>query len=141
MNLTEVMVAVLVFGLASNASVQLWGSSAAWSRRAEDRRHALRGIDGLLLQREHGLRQAAPAAPAAMSCEAAAVWMGAQLSLPGAPLPAGVTEAQEPAEGGEPGALWLVVRSAAHRIERRRLFTAAAHGLCLPHGTDTEVGA
>ncbi len=135
MNLVEVMAAAVVFALASNASLQLWGASASWSRRAEDRRQALERIETDLLRRSSALRLAAADVAAPMACDAAGEWMGEQL--------AGASTAEDVAleEGEAAGELWLVLRAEGHGIERRRLFTAAAHGLCQPLGTDTEVGA
>jgi hypothetical protein len=63
------------------------------------------------------------------------------LSTAGTVLPAGAEQHLEPvgAEGLEPEMVLVVVRSEPHHIERRRLFSAAAHGLCLPVATE-EVG-
>ncbi len=148
MNLVEVMVAALVFALASNASLQLWSSSASWSQRAQLRQETMRRIDGVLLRQEHRLRRSAaeqraaqPAeAPPPADCAGAAEWMGHQLAAP-LPLPEGVSEVLEPAAAEGGGGLWLVLRAEEQAIERRRLFLAAAHGLCRPAATDAEVGA
>jgi hypothetical protein len=141
MNLVEVMVASVLFVLASSCSAQVWGQSVAWSQRVEQRREVLQRLDADLLRQEHTLRQAAAAAVPALSCQGATDWMRAQLTATVTDLPEGIAQHLESPASGEPGALWLVVGSQAHRIERRRLFTAAAHGLCLPEGTDSGVGA
>ena len=149
MNLTELTMAMLVFGLAANASVQLWGASASWSRATEQRQDTLRRIDADLLRREYALRQAALAWQAeAPGCEAGGQRLRQQLEQAGAPLPAGVSRqvSAEPAPGSP--AYWLIYRAEPLGLERRRLFSAAAHGLCPPplEGaeavplTDTEVG-
>lgn len=134
MNLVEVLVASVVFALASGFSAQLWGQSVAWSRRVEERQEALQRVDLDLLRRERGLRRAAAekwseGGATAMSCPAATEWMREQLAGMAADLPAGLEQRLEPAE---PAALWLVAAAEAHRIERRRLFSPAAHGLCVP---------
>lgn len=103
MTLTEVMLASVVFGLAMNASVQLWGRSAAWSRGVEHRQEALQQLEINLLRQEQAMRNQA-ASGAAMDCSSEGIWMVAQALPPGASAP----------------------------LERRRLFVPAAHGLCLP---------
>lgn len=78
--------AMLVFALAANASVQLWGASASWSRATEQRQDTLRRIDADLLRREYALRQAALAWQAeAPGCEVAAQRLRQQLEADGAP--------------------------------------------------------
>ncbi|CAK6692243.1 hypothetical protein VB734_04030 [Synechococcus sp. BA-124 BA4] len=143
MTLVEVMVASTVMALASVSSAQMWGDSVAWSRRVEERQELLRHIDADLRRREHALRQEAAVAAeqAPMPCSAATGWMLELLSRAGTVLPAGAEQHLEPAgvEGLEPEMVLVVVRSATHHIERRRLFSAAAHGLCLPVATQ-EVG-
>ncbi|MCP9840788.1 hypothetical protein KBY93_09090 [Synechococcus sp. J7-Johnson] len=141
MNLVEVMVAAVVFGLAANASAQLWGSSALWSQRAEQRQELMRRLDADLLRREHGLRRAALAVAPAADCAVAGDWLEAQLQAAATELPAGVTATLQREEDNGAGGLWLVLRSEHQAIERRRLFMAAAHGLCQPLATDTELGA
>jgi hypothetical protein len=141
--LTEVITAVVVFSLSATTSVRLWGSSAAWSQAANERQALASGIEADLLRRTHHLRASvARDQPDPASCEVAAAWMRARLASAALPLPQGVRK--ELIQEG--GAVWLVYNAAAGRLERRRLFSAAAHGLCpvvpaLPALTDTEVGA
>jgi hypothetical protein len=148
MNLTEISMAMLVFALAANASVQLWGASASWSLATEQRHHTLRLIDADLLRREYGLRQAALAWQAeAPGCAVAAQRVRQQLEAAGAPLPAGVSRQVSAEEAGGANAFWLIYRAEPLGLERRRLFSAAAHGLCPAADgepvplTDSEVGA
>jgi len=99
----------------------------------------LRRVDADLLRREHGLRQAAlavvagveaegPEQPAA-GCAAAGQWMAEQLQSGAGALPVGVQRQVSATSSGVDG-LWLVYRIEPMGLERRRLFTAAAHGLC-----------
>ncbi|MCP9771624.1 hypothetical protein KBY66_03125 [Synechococcus sp. Tobar12-5m-g] len=140
--------AMLVFALAANASVQLWGASASWSRATEQRQDTLRRIDADLLRREYALRQAALAWQAeAPGCEVAAQRLRQQLEADGAPLPAGVSRQVSTEAAAGANAFWLVYRAEPLGLERRRLFSASAHGLCPPPEaesaplTDSEVGA
>jgi hypothetical protein len=103
MTLTEVLMASVVFGLAINASAQLWGRSVAWSRGVENRQEALQRLEIDLVRQEQAWRQSGPLTAQA-DCPPEGVWLVAQA------IPAGGAEA----------------------IERRRLFVPAAHGLCLP---------
>lgn len=139
MTLVEVMVSSVVFALAANGSVKLWGSALAWNHRAQQRQELLRQIDMELLQRERAMRLAAAAqveaagaagAEVPMSCANAAEWMGLQLSTARSSLPAGIVLTPESAETEGAGALWLT--ATADGIERKRLFAPAAHGLCRP---------
>jgi hypothetical protein len=150
MNLTEITMAMLVFALAANASVQLWGASASWSRSTEQRQDTLRRIDADLLRREYGLRQAALAWQVeAPGCVVAADRLRQQLEADGVPLPAGVSRQVSADAAAGTNAFWLVYRAEPLGLERRRLFSAAAHGLCPPPAegaesaplTDTGVGA
>lgn len=153
MNLIEITMAMLVFSLTANASLQLWSSSARTSQANAERQETWRRVDADLLRREHGLRRAArvlaeteaPApdpgpggstspAEAADRCLAAASWMAGQLEASAGVLPAGVSRQLIAAAPGGDG-LWLVYRLESSRLERRRLFTAAAHGLCPPADT------
>lgn len=143
MTLTEVITAAVVFSLSATTSVRLWASSAAWSQAADERQVLARGIEADLLRRTHFLRASVTRdQPDPASCEVAAEWMRARLASGAVPLPQGVRK--ELIQAG--GAVWVVYNAAAGRLERRRLFSAAAHGLCpvvpvRPALTDTEVGA
>ncbi|MCP9885118.1 hypothetical protein KBY97_08265 [Synechococcus sp. ATX 2A4] len=143
MTLTEVIMAVLVFSLASTSSLRLWGSSATWSQAAEARQALASGIEADLMRRSHRLRASvARDRPDPVACEQAAEWMRSRLAGGAALLPQGVHK-ELIREGGS---VWLVYKAAAEPLERRRLFSAAAHGLCpvvpeRPGLTDTEVGA
>lgn len=130
MTLVEVMVSSVVFALAANGSAQLWGSAMAWNQRAEQRQELLSQLDLALLQRERALRVAAAGVAAPMSCAAAALWMGLQLSAAGGPVPEGITLTTDAGETDGAGALWLT--ATADGLERKRLFAPAAHGLCRP---------
>ncbi len=132
MNLAEVLVAGTVFVLSVTTSAQLWATSANWSRATEARRVMQQQLDLDLLRAERILARHGAAA------------RGAELPPPCTPA----TEAQlrqwassEPIElesgsASAAGSLWLVGRAAsqpgAAAIERRRFFSGAAHGLCLP---------
>jgi hypothetical protein len=141
--LTEVISAVLVFSLAATSSLRLWGSTAAWSQAAAAHEALANGIEADLLRRSLRLQASvALQPPAPASCELAALWLRSRLAVGAAALPQGV-EKQLIQEGGS---VWLVYVARAEGLERRRLFSAAAHGLCPlvptpPALTDTEVGA
>jgi len=148
MTLAELTMAMLVFSLAANASLHLWGASASWAQASRERHDTLRRIDADLLRREHSLRQAALAWQAeAPDCAAATSRMRQQLEAAAGPLPAGVSRQVQAAEAPVLNGFWLVYRAESDRLERRRLFSAAAHGLCPPPDpdsaplTDSEVGA
>jgi hypothetical protein len=134
MNLTEVLVAALVFALASSASVRLWGAGAAWSAKAAQRQELLGQLDAVMLRRERALRSASVAgvAVAPMDCAAASGWLQAQLAVPAEAGAAGVEQSRVVAATPAGEAVWLVLRVPEQGLERRRLFSPAAHGLCLP---------
>jgi hypothetical protein len=141
MNLTEVLMAALVFALASSASVRLWGAGAAWSATAAERQQLLSRLDAVMLRRERALRAASAAAVAAavapMDCAAASGWLQAQLADPAGAAAEGVEQSRVVAATPAGEAVWLVLRVPEHGLERRRLFSPAAHGLCLPAGGET----
>jgi hypothetical protein len=143
--LTEAIMAVVVFSLSATSSVRLWGSSAVWSQAAAAREALASGIEADLLRRTHHLRASvARDQPAPASCEVAAAWMVSRLASGASSLPQGVRKQLELVPDG--GAVWLIYTAAEGQLERRRLFSAAAHGLCpvvpeLPAMTDLEVGA
>lgn len=143
MTLTEVITGVVVFSLSATSSLRLWASSAAWSQAAEARQALVSGIEADLLRHSHGLRASvARDRPDPVACEQAVEWMRSRLAGGSAALPQGVHK--ELIRDG--GSVWLVYKAAAEQLERRRLFSAAAHGLCpavpvRPALTDTEVGA
>ncbi|PZU98067.1 hypothetical protein [Cyanobium sp. ULC084] len=149
MTLTEITMAMLMFSLAASASVQLWGASASWAQATAERQDTLRLIDADLLRREHSLRQAALAWQAERpGCEAASLRMRQQLEVAGPALPAGVSRQLSAAAAPVTHGFWLVYLAEPLGLERRRLFSAAAHGLCPPAAaepeaplTDSEVGA
>jgi len=60
---------------------------------------------------------------------AAGQWMAEQLQSGAGALPVGVQRQVSATSSGVDG-LWLVYRIEPMGLERRRLFTAAAHGLC-----------
>lgn len=133
MNLTEVLMAALVFALASSASVRLWGAGAAWSHGLAERQELLGRLDAVMLRRERALRTAT-AAVAPMDCTAASGWLQAQLADPAGAAAEGVEQSRVVAATPAGEAVWLVLRVPEQGIERRRLFSPAAHGLCLPEG-------
>ncbi|MCP9846302.1 hypothetical protein KBY86_05275 [Synechococcus sp. Lug-A] len=143
MTLTEAIMAVAVFSLSATSSVRLWASSAVWSQAAAAREALASGIEADLLRRTHHLRASvARDQPAPASCEVAAAWMVSRLASGASSLPQGVRKQLVP----DGGAVWLIYTAAEGQLERRRLFSAAAHGLCpvvpeLPAMTDLEVGA
>jgi len=151
MNLIEITMAMLVFSLAANTSLQLWSSGARWSQTNAEQQETLRRVDAHLLRSEHSLRLVALAVVAgveaedpdqsAARCAAAGQWMAEQLLSGAGALPVGVQRQVSAPSSGVDG-LWLTYRIEPMGLERRRLFTAAAHGLCPPAApiSDPEVG-
>jgi hypothetical protein len=139
MTLTEVMLASVVFALSLNASGQLWGRSAVWSRQAEDRQEALQQLEIDLLRQQRLIRVRAEAAQAE--------WLSGQNSAGAEPLsppplmpcPA-ATDAlvgAEVAAGPEEGLVLLHAEAmpagATAPLERERWYSLAAHGFCRPN--------
>ena len=83
MKLLEVILASVVFSLASSVSLQVWSSGARWTLQAEEQRQQLMALDAEVLGLQARLHQYRGQL-LAQNCATAASWLAAALP----PLPA-----------------------------------------------------
>lgn len=131
MNFADVLVGSLVFSLASGSSLQLtarMGQSLLEQRRQAER---MEQIDLALVAGEQALRQAAAQRPSPdpACADPAALLVSLLQEAPATPLAAGL-QRQVAAVGDRQVSLGIV--GGGPGLDRRRLFTPAAYGLCPP---------
>lgn len=126
MNLIEVLVAGSVFAMASGSSVQIWAAGASSARLGEDSQQVLERTELDLLRLKASWRQAADQGAARADCGLAVVQMQerAQAIQPPPRLERRVVPSADGA------GIEVHYRSATPHLERARLFTPAALGLC-----------
>jgi hypothetical protein len=143
MNLVEVLLAALVFAMASGSSLLVWGGSAASNQSAQLQEQGLLQIDADLQRSEGSLRHAAATRRPLESCDAAVAFMQQAVVGEARPnhdggLPAAVVRqvlSQRLQLAGTPVAV-LVLRyglntpGAGPRFQRERLLAPQAYGLC-----------
>ncbi|MGB7564475.1 MAG: hypothetical protein WBM08_06945 [Prochlorococcaceae cyanobacterium] len=130
MNIADVLIGSLVFTLASGSSLDLtarMGRSLIAQRQDKER---MERIDLELLAAEQALRQAAAQAPFADAvCTDPTGYLVTVLSssTSGPPLPPGLERRVEVAGERQ---VRLILRGGGEALDRQRLFTPAAYGLC-----------
>ena len=112
MKLLEVILASVVFSLASSVSLQVWSSGARWTLQAEEQRQQLMALDAEVLGLQARLHQYRGQL-LAQNCATAASWLAAALP----PLQAN-------------GALLHLQVGAAAGASRERWYDPAALGVC-----------
>ena len=123
MNLVEAMVASAMFVTSSSCSLQLWAGSVSWARQAEAQQQQAAKLEAALLASQAQLTALAGTAIAA-DCTAASSWLAAHLQS----LPSGEGLVRQ--VSAEPGGLVRLQVAAAEGMERQRLLSPAAYGLC-----------
>jgi len=130
MSLIEWVMATGVFLSAGACSLQIWASSAKATQQLGVEQRLLLQMDGQLLRlRAHWL-QVAASQPTPMECQAAVDWMLQDPLANQAPAEL----AQRFSRLADGLGMAVVLRSEAANLERRRLFTPAALGLCVAEG-------
>ena len=126
MSLIELVMATGVFLSAGACSLQLWASSARAAQQLGAEQRLLLQMDGQLLRLRLNWLQAASRQATPMLCREATDRMLQDLALL-AP-PAGLTQRLGRLADGQGVAVAL--RNEAANLERRRVFTPAALGIC-----------
>ncbi len=130
MALIEWVMATGVFLSAGACSLQIWSSSARAAHQLGLEQSLLVQMDGQLVRlRAHWLQAAvSPLTP--NTCQAAVDWMLQEAAMVAAP--ADLT--QELSRLADGRGVAVALRSASLHLERHRLFTPAALGLCTAEG-------
>jgi hypothetical protein len=129
MSLVEAVAASLLLLLGSSAAAQLWsqGLRASWEQR--QRESQLHSLDALVLASEGKARALAASQGPAAECQAAVAQLVPMLRA----LPSELEQGREPQASlslPESGAGLLHVRWAIGALQRQRLLSVTALGLC-----------
>lgn len=127
MNLCEVIVASAIFLGACSGAAQMGASSAEAMTASRQRGAVLEQIEAQFLAVDPVLRVAA--APASLKCADAALWMRQHLDQGLPPLADGLQRQMSLSVSGEQ--VQLIVGDGSS-LQRTRLLSPAAHGLCAP---------
>lgn len=123
MSLVDVLMGGVVFGLASTASLQIYGSSLNAAQGGETRQQRMVEMDLALAE---GYQLVVELTPRPSSCAAAAAALGKELKKSLAASAAGISS--DTLVNGE--AVRLVVREPG-MPERSRWYVPAAYGVCV----------
>ena len=123
MSLVDALMGGVVFGLASTASLQIYGSSLNAAQGGETRQQRMGEMDLALAE---GHQVVAGLADRSSSCAAAAVALGKELKMTLSASAAGI-RSETKVEGD---AVRLTVQ-AKGLPERSRWYVPAAHGVCV----------
>ena len=121
MSLVDVLMGGVVFGLASTASLQLYGSSLQFAQGREQRQVHAQALELALAEGQRRLVELEPQADCA--AVAAALEQALKPSLVASPL------SQEVRRDNQHNAVRLVI-GAPGLLERSRWYVPAAYGLC-----------